>query len=47
MKSKSNSKNRNEMLKRQGVGIEIQYKRCPMASDIISEEQLEHLAVRW
>lgn len=35
------------MLKRQGVGIEIQYKGCHMASDIIFEEQLEHLAIRW
>ena len=34
------------MLKGQGVGLEIQYKGCPMASDVIFEEQLEQLAIR-
>lgn len=33
------------MLKWQGVGLEIQYEGCPMAYDVIFEEQLEYLAI--
>jgi len=45
MKSKSNPKTEMKMLKKQGVGLEIQYRGCPLALDIIFEEQLEHLAI--